>query len=184
MLAGLAHHAAATCDAELSVSGDIQERGRRLFDVQERIFGAYKGQRPEKLEESLKNLDFRTKFMMLVYMYEAKVNNPSEAKLFKLANLPFDVDPERVTAYRECSTETEMMYGIFWPITVYKAREGSMPPKHLIEQMEHCGKKIQGHHERLHPRDSARHHQGAVKGQSRFQALARVREQPDINARH
>ena len=63
----------------------------------------------------------RNKYMLIVFMYEQKINNPSDAKVFKVENIPFDFLPERVEAFNSMELKTEMLIGIFWPRNVWKA---------------------------------------------------------------
>ena len=70
--------------------------------------------------------------MVVVFLYEDKSNNPSQAAVANISELPAILIAATVQVTSQVAIESNLMLGILWPIDIYKAKVGE-PPKHLVK---------------------------------------------------
>lgn len=98
----------------------------------------FKGWRPDELDDALKSPDFREKYLLVIFLWEDRYNNPHAAIVKLAADIPDEL-VMRVTTTTSTSLTSSLMMGVLWPVQVYKRHTQKTPEKSQIVSVCHNG---------------------------------------------
>ena len=104
---------------------------------------AFKTFTKANLLKTLSDPEQFSRYMVIVYCWEERYNNP-QAPIVKLSG---QLPPELELTMEKTDTtglETRMQLGVFWPLQVYKRHEGKEPPKKDVRNIQHNGVEHKG----------------------------------------
>ena len=105
---------------------------------------AFRGSKPAQVEQQVENSkEYAQRFLLIVLLWEDRFNNPSEAVVKVVAELP-DAVSVRVLTTTSSGLESELMLGILWPAAVFAKHMGRQPEKHELTSVVHCGNSYRG----------------------------------------
>ena len=104
----------------------------------------YKGWVLTELEAQIdKSKSFAQKFLICVFLWEDRYNDPHAAVVQGVEELPgqFRVTVKTTDAV---AFEIALQLGVLWPVAIYKKHEGKLPAKSQIQTITHNGVAIRG----------------------------------------